>query len=1258
MNLIQIWNDNSGSRFPRNDILIGAADVSNADIQEAARRFVGNSMAAHSSVHAYRREVGEPHSIVLQLRRLDKNKNEGLLRANLSFAVDLLENATKAAQIKETPGKSRKGRIEELEKHQSAEQEKAAVKSRLKNPKQSFLVTRRTTRRTLKLTILEAKPLDPIQADHDSSDISASKGARSAVGGDAGKDIARPVAAETPVRAVSLLSRFASTFVRLRMVSSTLGRDDRSRMRRRGAKISPVRSSAGFDTAVVVEADNTGGGEGSISGAARISVEDGVASWAGGDGNGGINDMKDPDGGQSGSHGAEVLRLSLMQEGCVLDCDTHQEKGRADEDEDEDEDEGSIHEEDVDLLRYSSSRAEGASPSVLRSVFRRRDLEQRVSIELVGTTATSNDDAAEGEEGSSSSGGGELVIGSKEVTLRELLRMSRQSADNGGVGSGVFSLDSVGEDVGFRASMGAAHLTLVVQTKEQQNAMEKVGLLLPQSSADTEEATEGLKNDGLASLAAPLPLRWSLAFDAAIEARVDDDLAKRENEALRYTGVAMQDAEGEGSIGSTEATAKEAVAVLEENDADRGGSVEGEPSLFPSGAGRDPKEERFRVQSPPPQTEVSQTADEHESREKKRAIQIMRRRQRVREFISCASGSPSLGAASKSASLYIPDAEWEARRRARQPKPWHSQNSAAIALQRCYRGYAVRRWDRARRASACCLQRRWRGWMQRKAAEAATAGMNKRRQELQRWQARQNRLGRLEGEMAKLRTASAMELHRRRQQDRDDALRTKDLARAKVLHDSRAVQASREQIRRHYHSQPLQPHGQERLVIEEGCCAREGYCAPKSLLEMDWLEREAVVAYQQSGVGGGGDDYSCGNTQSAAIVAHRRRDQHSCVGSAAPAREVGGRHPAMGDYSAPGKGFGAVGGAAVPSLSSSSSSSSSFPVYHEVSAGETGRHANDLATLYQRVMSDTYAKRRLRAVSVAGATDRSMLVFGGSAMPSLTNASIGSTGDSARNTESKRDKFQQIIGLRQEAAALLEERAVRDANDQHILRANIGASSVSELRTKHFCHFRRLGQHLTSLPTLAEMRGHFKQFDHCSSGDDCNADYRNKVLATAAPPLSLPEPTLLLPPTNPRRVEMLDAVNRRTMAALGKQESGLGAFTTSPPSACSSSAATGSTLACPWWSAVLPEDMGGLPRDIRTVQTAKRANKDHGAVQWPFQEWKNKYDTATEDEADALARKSRNDRANGSTAENAIALVGFDEHEASLWWYGWGRRGP
>ena len=150
MNLIQIWNDNSGSRFPRNDILIGAADVSNADIQEAARRFVGNSMAAHSSVHAYRHEVGEPHSIVLQLRRLDKNKNEGLLRANLSFAVDLLENATKAAQIKETPGKSRKGRIEELEKHQSAEQEKAAVKSRLKNPKQSFLVTRRTTRRTLK----------------------------------------------------------------------------------------------------------------------------------------------------------------------------------------------------------------------------------------------------------------------------------------------------------------------------------------------------------------------------------------------------------------------------------------------------------------------------------------------------------------------------------------------------------------------------------------------------------------------------------------------------------------------------------------------------------------------------------------------------------------------------------------------------------------------------------------------------------------------------------------------------------------------------------------------------------------------------------------------------------------------------------------------------------------------------------------------------------------------------------------------------
>ena len=225
---------------------------------------------------------------------------------------------------------------------------------------------------------------------------------------------------------------------------------------------------------------------------------------------------------------------------------------------------------------------------------------------------------------------------------------------------------------------------------------EKVGLLLPQSSADTEEATEGLKNDGLASLSAPLPLRWSLAFDAAIEARVDDDLAKRENEALRYTGVAMQDAEGEGSIGSTEATAKEAVAVLEENDADRGGSVEGEPSLFPSGAGRDPKEERFRVQSPPPQTEVSQTADEHESREKKRAIQIMRRRQRVREFISCASGSPS-------GLLEICLALHPGRRMggttAGEAAEAHL-NSAAIALQRCYRGYAVRRWDRARRASA------------------------------------------------------------------------------------------------------------------------------------------------------------------------------------------------------------------------------------------------------------------------------------------------------------------------------------------------------------------------------------------------------------------------------------------------------------------------------------------------------------------------------------------------------------------------------
>ena len=51
----------------------------------------------------------------------------------------------------------------------------------------------------------------------------------------------------------------------------------------------------------------------------------------------------------------------------------------------------------------------------------------------------------------------------------------------------------------------------------------------------------------------------------------------------------------------------------------------------------------------------------------------------------------------------------------------------------------------------------------------------------------------------------------------DDALRTMT-GLGESSHDSRAVQASREQIRRHYHSQPL--HRRTGALGDIGCCAR------------------------------------------------------------------------------------------------------------------------------------------------------------------------------------------------------------------------------------------------------------------------------------------------------------------------------------------------------------------------------------------------------------------------------------------------------
>ena len=334
---------------------------------------------------------------------------------------------------------------------------------------------------------------------------------------------------------------------------------------------------------------------------------------------------------------------------------------------------------------------------------------------------------------------------------------------------------------------------------------------------------------------------------------------------------------------------------------------------------------------------------------------------------------------------------------------------------------------------------------------------------------------------------------------------------------------------------------------------------------------------------------------------------------------------------------------------------------------DAGEYADELANVYHRVASDANAKSHLQPSFKGDVVDSNKISV--RAVATL-GAGLARTGIAVGTVGDKRDKYQNIIKLRQALAALLEERASRGvanfsfadadiASEHHSKIGSLEKAELSDVRAAHIRHFRSLGRHLTSLPSLSTVRQHFDEIPNGhtvrvsgsvdrnpSSAQDLNA----QLLATASV-LKLSEPTLLLLPSDEKQLKTARVVHRRTLAALGRgshQEHGrtTKAVPRAPSPPCDP---------CPWWSAVLPEDLGGLPRDIRTVQ----ANR--GAVPWPFADWEHRCmgAGATEEVATilALASSSKGDGKGVVGVVGQDTLASFDEHEASLWWYGWGRRG-
>jgi len=258
-------------------------------------------------------------------------------------------------------------------------------------------------------------------------------------------------------------------------------------------------------------------------------------------------------------------------------------------------------------------------------------------------------------------------------------------------------------------------------------------------------------------------------------------------------------------------------------------------------------------------------------------------------------------------------------------------------------------------------------------------------------------------------------------------------------------------------------------------------------------------------------------------------------------------------------------------------------------------------------------------------------------------------------------KYQDILEARRTAAILFGQRMLSGPSASFQLEA-------SESRREHLRHLDSVLGHLEDAPSLQEMRervatttaGRGVQEKEVVLGGD------GKEVEWSPPPSTSSLRSLLFSPSsNPSVRASHETANHRTLAALQCFQPQTA--TTMTTGAMDSAGGGGGGGGNAWWAATLPEDLGSLPRDVRTLQHAgSRGNP-------PFQEWNSQASTA------AALNKDKNQATESSKAVGVGGGPGCDddisgdggdmdcgdgagrrfvddEESSSVWWYAYGRK--
>ena len=220
-------------------------------------------------------------------------------------------------------------------------------------------------------------------------------------------------------------------------------------------------------------------------------------------------------------------------------------------------------------------------------------------------------------------------------------------------------------------------------------------------------------------------------------------------------------------------------------------------------------------------------------------------------------------------------------------------------------------------------------------------------------------------------------------------------------------------------------------------------------------------------------------------------------------------------------------------------------------------------------------------------------------------------------------KYERIMAMRQDIAILQEKRVLVGIEKVHTSR---------ESRRSHFRHFRTLGNHLTELLPLETLREYTREQDSPRIDKENLSSNALEQIFSGGIAAKVPDPGLLLPPSNSEEYEVSCERNRRNLVALGNIY----------PDADRRSNG-------PWWASVSPEDLGSLPKDVRTMNDQNRIKR------WPFAEWKSEQGAHTPEMLKADCGGKRGHYRDQFTSVKRTKELS-DDLIASLCWYDFGRK--